>query len=286
MGDSIDYSNLEFHEKLGQGSFGSVNRVTFKQPYKGFKEAAAKSVIEFKKSEVEILAKLSHPHIVTWIGFYENGPIKVILTEYARYGSLRDYLSDESRPLPEELKRKWIKESALGIQYLHANNCLHRDIKGSNCVIFENNVLKLCDFGLARETDHSFTMSSQKGTYQYMAPELINADDVKKVPFSKFTDIYAYGMLVLEIYTRKLPFSGKVYAHVVYNVGKGTLQPTIPPECPRDLADMMKQCWDMNPRSRPTMDKIAGMLQREELLMETMEVAQGKDCLLFQMIKY
>ena len=126
------------------------------------------------------MAKLSHPYIVTWIGFYENGPVKLILTEYARYGSLRNYLSDESKPLPEELKRKWTRESALGIQYLHAHNCLHRDIKGSNCMIFEGNVLKLCDFGLAREIDNSFTMSSLKGTYQFMAPELINAEDEKK----------------------------------------------------------------------------------------------------------
>ena len=92
-------------------------------------------------------------------------------------------------------------------------------------------------------------------------------------------------MLVLEIYTRKLPFSGKVYGHVFYNVGKGTLQPTIPPDCPRDLADLMKQCWDLNQRSRPTIDKIAEMLQREQLPMETMKVAQGKECSLFQTIK-
>ena len=254
--EKIDYSNLEFHEQLGEGGYGSVNRVTFRKPYKGYTEAAAKSVIEFRKEEVQILAKLSHPHIVDLIGFYQNGPVKIILLEYAQLGSLFDYLSKKSKPLPDELKRKWIRESALGIQYLHSNNCLHRDIKARNCLLFQDNVLKLADFGLARETDHSITVSSQKGTFQYMAPELIATDDRNKASYSKFADIYAYGMLVLEICTRKSPFHDMEVAFVIYNVGSGKLQPTIPSECPKDLADLMKHCWNIIPRRRPTIDCI------------------------------
>ncbi|XP_072037249.1 mitogen-activated protein kinase kinase kinase 9-like [Amphiura filiformis] len=261
MERKVDFSNLQFHESLGEGGFGSVNRVTFKTPYNGYTEAAAKSVVDFRKEEVEILAKLSHPHVIRLIGFYQNGPVKIILLEYATRGSLHGYLSDESRPLPDDLKRKWIREAALGKQYLHANKCLHRDIKANNCLLFEDNILKLCDFGLARETDHSVTMSSQKGTYQYMAPELINTSDSNLAFYSRYADIYAYGMLVLEICTRKRPFHGMEYAYVVFQVGEGKLQPTIPQDCPTDLAVLMRQCWHHHPRQRPTIDRVLEVME-------------------------
>ncbi|XP_072035450.1 uncharacterized protein [Amphiura filiformis] len=269
MESEIDFGILQFHESLGEGGFGSVNRVTFKTPYNGYTEAAAKSVIDFRKEEVEILAKLSHPHVVRLIGFYRNGPVKIILLEYATRGSLYNYLSNDSKPLPDDLQRKWIREAALGIQYLHANKCLHRDIKANNCLLFEDNILKLCDFGLARETDHSVTMSSQKGTYQYMAPELINTSDSNLASYSRYADIYAYGMLVLEICTRKRPFHGMEYAHVVFQVGEGKLQPRIPRDCPTDLAVLMRQCWHHHPRQRPTIDRVLEVLESFEVSKET-----------------
>ncbi|XP_072043239.1 uncharacterized protein [Amphiura filiformis] len=252
----IKYSNLEFHEELGEGGFGTVNRVTFKNAYKGYVEAAAKTVRGMRKEEVEIMSKLKHTNIVTWIGFYRDGPVNIIFIEYAKGGSLHDYLSDTSRPLPYALKRKWAKESALAIRYLHENKCLHRDIKPKNCLLFENNTLKLCDFGLAREIDDSFTLSSAKGTYQFMAPEIINTNADNKATFSIYTDIYAYGMLLLAIYTRQNPFHGKEYGYVVFHVGNGTLQPDIPQEVPEDIRNVIKQCWEVEPRKRPTMKRI------------------------------
>ncbi len=252
----IELEDIQFHEELGEGGFGTVNRVTFTKPFKGYAEAAAKSIRGMRKEEVDIMRKLDHPNIVKWLGFYSKGPINIILLEYAKDGSLHDYLSDMSKPLPEPLKRKWAKESALAIQYLHEHKCLHRDIKAKNCLLFENNTLKLCDFGLAREIDLSFTLSSAKGTYQYMAPEIIRTNKDNKGSYSIFTDSYAYGMLLLAIYTRQTPFEGKEYGHVIFKVGNGTLKPDIPADVPQDIACAMKQCWEFEPRKRPTMKSI------------------------------
>ena len=261
------YTNLDFKEQLGEGAYGTVHRVIFTKPYMGYKEAAAKNVSQLRREEVDIMRKLDHPNIVKFIALYSNGPVNIILLEYAENGSLFDYLTDNNKPLSEYLRRKWAKEVALAVQYLHRHKYLHRDIKPSNCLLSEDNTLKLCDFGLAREFDRIFIRSSEKGTYQYKAPEIINTTH-DQATFSIFTDIYAYGMLVLTLYTRQSPFHGMLYPHVIYHVGKGLLQPDIPEFVPQDLEDVMRKCWDVDPTKRPTIDSVLETLDMDGLDME------------------
>ena len=80
---NIEYANLIFHEKLGEGGFGTVKRVTFKRPFKGYHEAAAKITRDLREEEVEILRRVKHPNIVPLIGFYQDGMINLIVLEYA-----------------------------------------------------------------------------------------------------------------------------------------------------------------------------------------------------------
>ncbi|XP_072021685.1 uncharacterized protein [Amphiura filiformis] len=250
--DKLDASNIDFHECIGEGGFGSVSRVSFKKPYKGYTEAASKTVLyALAKKEVEVMSKLHHPHIVNLLGICEIPSAKLILMEYAPNGSLHDYLKDPSKPLPYELQKKWAKESALAITYLHRQNFLHRDIKPQNCLLFQDNLLKLCDFGLAREIEESQTTSSQKGTYRYMAPEIHVGNERGRAIYSKPADIWAYGMLLLEICTRKPPFQDLEWHRVIFEVGNGT-KPSIPEGCPKDLSDIMQQCWNNDPKQRPT----------------------------------
>ena len=265
MVDDTDHSNLVFHEYLGEGRYGRVDRVTFKKPYRGYTEAAAKTIISFRKEEVEILSKLSHPNIVKWIGFCQHEPVHIILTEYAKNGSLRAYLSNKANSLSDNLKLKWIRESALAIQYLHDNRCLHRDIKGSNCLLSKDNTLILCDFGLAREIDHSIIISSQKGTSAYMAPEIIRTDQNNKATFSIYTDIYAYGMLVHEIWTRNLPFPDLESGCIMYQVGEYQLQLDIAPDTPEDLAEIMRNCWKITPDERPKIEEIVAIVEGKHI---------------------
>ncbi|XP_072032318.1 uncharacterized protein [Amphiura filiformis] len=71
-------------------------------------------------------------------------------------------------------------------------------------------------------------------------------------------------MLLLAICTRKTPFHGKVYAYVVYHVGSGKLQPDIPDQVPQDLKEVMRKCWQVEPRKRPTIDKILEAMYNSE----------------------
>ena len=254
--DKIDTKNIVFHETIGEGGFGSVKRVSFKKPHKGYKEAAGKTVIyELGIKEVEIMSQMKHPNIVTLLGVCQTGGAHLIVMEYAPNGSLHDYLSDKSKPLPYELVKKWAKEAARAIQYLHGQNVLHRDIKPQNCLLFEEGQLKLCDFGLAREIDESQTTSSQKGTVRYMAPEIHRGNEHGRAVYSKPADIYGYGMLLLEICTRKPPFEELEWFRVVFEVGNGA-KPTIPDDCPKDLADIMRPCWNTDPKQRPIIASI------------------------------
>ncbi|XP_072051421.1 mitogen-activated protein kinase kinase kinase 12-like [Amphiura filiformis] len=255
--DKLDASNIDFHERIGEGGFGSVSRVSFKTPYKGYTEAASKTVLyELAKKEVEVMSKLHHPHIVNLLGFCEIPSAKLILMEYAPNGSLHDYLKDPSKSLPYQLQKKWAKESAIAITYLHKQNFLHRDIKPQNCLLFQDNLLKLCDFGLAHEIEESQTTSSQKGTYRYMAPEIHVGNERGRAIYSKPADIWAYGMLLLAICTRKPPFEDLEWHRVVFEVGNGA-KPSIPKSCPKDLSDIMQQCWNNDPKQRPTSALIA-----------------------------
>ncbi|XP_072021684.1 uncharacterized protein [Amphiura filiformis] len=255
--DKMEAGKIDFHECIGEGGFGSVRRVSFKKPYKGYTEAASKTVVyELAKKEVEVMCQLHHPNIVNLIGVCEIPSAHLILMEYAPNGSLHDYLKDPSKPLPYELQKKWAKESALAINYLHAHNFLHRDIKPQNCLLFQDNLLKLCDFGLAREIEESQTTSSQKGTYRYMAPEIHVGNERGRAIYSRPADIWAYGMLLLAICTRKPPFEDLEWHRVVFEVGNG-VKPSIPEGCPKDLSDIMQQCWNNDPKQRPTSAYIA-----------------------------
>ncbi|XP_072043659.1 uncharacterized protein [Amphiura filiformis] len=255
MAEEINLDNLEFHEQLGEGAYGTVNRVTFKTPFKGYHKAAAKSIHSIGIDEIDIMRKLNHPHIVKLLAFYKKGPINMIILEYAPNRSLHDYLADHSQPLPIDLKLSWMKQAGLAIEYLHASNFIHRDIKARNCLLFQDNVLKICDFGLARAIHHSQSSSSIKGTYCYMAPEIHVGNERGRSVYSKPADIYAYGMLMLEIFIRKPPFDGFEWQMVIFRVGSGE-QPDIPATCPKVLAEIMRCCWNANPRRRPTIQDI------------------------------
>ncbi|XP_072021287.1 uncharacterized protein [Amphiura filiformis] len=274
--NKLDVRNIDFHECIGEGGFGSVRRVSFKRPYKGYKEAAGKSVLEeLAKKEIEVMSQLNHPNIINLLGVCETGGAHLILMEYAPNGTLHDYLKDPSKTLPYQLQKRWAKESALAINYLHGQNFLHRDIKPQNCLLFQDNLLKLCDFGLSREIKGSQTISSQMGTYRYMAPEIIAGNERGRVIYSRPADIWAYGMLLLEVCSRKPPFPDLELHRVVFEVGNGA-KPFIPEGCPKDLLDIMQQCWNNDPKQRPTIASIVNALGTWSLEREFHPEHQGK----------
>jgi serine/threonine protein kinase len=117
-----------------------------------------------------MLAKYRHPNIVLLSGICSVPPNLAIVTEFVKSGSLYDLLHKRKVSLAVEERRKIVKQILSAVNYLHQHSIVHRDIKSHNFLVDENCVVKLCDFGLARQKDRLQQGPMQfSGTPAYMA---------------------------------------------------------------------------------------------------------------------
>ncbi|EMS44971.1 Cysteine-rich receptor-like protein kinase 29 [Triticum urartu] len=203
--------NFSQRNKLGEGGFGAV--------YKGIlpdgQEIAVKKLLgtaghglDQLHNEVLMLAELQHKNLVRLHGFYSHRDDTLLVYEYIKNGSLDNFLSDDTRE--EEHTLVWEQQYniiigiAKGILYLHEDSSMriiHRDLKPNNILLDDDMEPKIADFGLARllGEGHTHTKTSGVvGTLGYMAPEYAIHGRV-----SPKIDIFSYGVLVLQIVTRR-----------------------------------------------------------------------------------
>jgi serine/threonine protein kinase len=175
---------------LGSGAQGCV----FKGMLYG-QEVAIKKVKSKEEANIRNLRKLSHPNLVKFKGASFNGDsFFCIIMEFCRYGQLYSFLNNakEKTVLRPTRMMNWAKQIAAGMNYLHSNKIIHRDLKSPNILISENNYLKISDFGASKSVscDRS-TMMSFKGTIAWMAPEVIrNEACSEKVRILEFIIVY------------------------------------------------------------------------------------------------
>ncbi|XP_072041476.1 mitogen-activated protein kinase kinase kinase 20-like [Amphiura filiformis] len=261
---TLKYSDMITHDPpIGSGKFGTVYRVNFKQgSYKGHAVAAAKILRIMNAKEIHILKTAQHPHIVSFVDYIHEGMISVIVTELADE-SLRARLNRSRGDVIEVLQEKWIMECASAIKYLHdglpdadgtRKPVVHRDIKADNCLLF-GDLMKLCDFGIAEETDHTTGTSARKGTVAWMAPELLMSSK-----FSTASDIYAFGVLIWEITTQEMPTAHQdVRGARIWGQPISNIRHTFP----RYVEDLLPLCWKIDRHDRPTIDGVIARLPQE-----------------------
>ncbi|XP_040951808.1 cysteine-rich receptor-like protein kinase 10 isoform X3 [Gossypium hirsutum] len=198
-------NNFSDANKLGQGGFGAV----YKGQLPNGEEVAVKRLardsgqgdLEFK-NEVLLVAKLQHRNLVRLLGFCLEGHERLLIYEFVPNTSLDHFLFDRVKraQLDWERRYKIIGGVARGILYLHEDSRLrivHRDLKASNVLLDAEMIPKIADFGMARLVVRDETQGNTSrivGTYGYMAPEYAMHGQ-----FSVKSDVYSYGVLVLEI---------------------------------------------------------------------------------------
>ncbi|XP_002518553.2 cysteine-rich receptor-like protein kinase 10 [Ricinus communis] len=191
--------------KLGEGGFGKVYKGTLPNgqeiAVKKLSRSSVQGAQEFK-NEVVLLAKLQHRNLVRLLGFCLEGAEKILVYEFVPNKSLDYFLFDAKKQgqLDWQTRYKIVGGIARGIIYLHEDSQLkiiHRDLKVSNILLDKDMNPKISDFGMARIFGVDQTQGNTNrivGTYGYMSPEYAMHGH-----FSVKSDIYSFGVLVLEI---------------------------------------------------------------------------------------
>ncbi|CAD8100019.1 unnamed protein product [Paramecium sonneborni] len=198
----------KYNEEIGKGAYKNV--------YRGYDNESgcevAWNVFQLMnvsenerrraKQEIAILKSLQHKNIIRFVHSWQSKSKKelVFITEIVNGGSLKSYIRRITKPKLKVI-RYWCKQILEGIEFMHSQNIIHRDLKCENIFIdTNNNELKIGDLGLSIQMQSQYT-SSVLGTPEFMAPEIYNGNYNTKV------DIYAFGLCILEMITGLKPFS-------------------------------------------------------------------------------
>nr|AAA37622.1 FGF receptor precursor [Mus musculus] len=279
---------LVLGKPLGEGCFGQVvlaeaigldkdkpNRVT-KVAVKMLKSDATEKDLSDLISEMEMMKMIGkHKNMINLLGACtQDGPLYVIV-EYASKGNLREYLQARRPPgleycynpshNPEEqLSSKDLVSCAYqvarGMEYLASKKCIHRDLAARNVLVTEDNVMKIADFGLARDIHHiDYYKKTTNGRLpvKWMAPEAL-FDRI----YTHQSDVWSFGVLLWEIFTLGgSPYPG-VPVEELFKLLKEGHRMDKPSNCTNELYMMMRDCWHAVPSQRPTFKQLVEDLDR------------------------
>jgi len=209
--------------------------------------------------EMRLLSKLRHPSIVTVMGaVVEKMEEPFLVMEYMELGSLSEVVQNKSIDLDGDLVLPILQEIAQGVRFLHGADpqIIHGDLKSNNILIDAKFSAKVADFGLSgKKRKKGIT-----GTPPWMAPELLRGDSQNTTA----SDVYAFGIILYEVYARKEPYEGEDLATIIKGVVDPRInkRPPVPQACPPKIGELMRECLEPNPQARPSFDEIDLRLQR------------------------
>jgi len=219
--------------------------------------------------EMRTLSKLRHPCITTVMGaVVDKNTEPMMVMELMDYGSLYDLLHNDSMDIEGETILPILRDIAQGLRFLHAAQPLiiHGDLKSHNVLVDSKFRAKVADFGLSQKknlgisTHLGMAQTAPSGTPFWMAPELLAGNTN-----TTSSDVYAFGIVLFEVYSRQEPYAGEDPADVLMQVGDVTQpldkRPIIPESTPVAVTQLMKDCWNRAAELRPPFAEIERRLK-------------------------
>ncbi|KAL5544369.1 hypothetical protein UlMin_008153 [Ulmus minor] len=275
--------SLDDEDVVGSGGFGTVYRMVMNDcgtfAVKRIDRSRQGSDQVFER-ELEILGSIKHINLVNLRGYCRLPASKLLIYDYLAMGSLDGFLHErreEDQPLNWDTRLKIALGSARGLSYLH-HDCspkiVHRDIKSSNILLDENLEPHVSDFGLAKllvdEDAHITTVVA--GTFGYLAPEYLQSGRA-----TEKTDVYSFGVLLLELVTGKRPTDPAFVKRGLNVVGwmntllkEDRLEDVVDRRCKdadaetvEAILEIAARCTDANPDDRPSMNQVLQLLEQE-----------------------
>jgi len=245
--------NWTLGKVLGKGSFGTVYEGlnTDDGSFFAVKVSDEETTGPEIQQEVDVLRRLNHPNIVRYLGSSVKDGHLCIFLELGK-DSLRSVLNKYKR-FEENLIRIYTRQILQGLEYLHQQNTVHRDIKCSNILVYPNGQVKLADFGVAKQMSQSLA-NSCKGTLLYMAPEMIEPPPDSR-RYGLEVDIWSLGCTIIEMADGKGPWSHLKGFSFFFKVSQGELPP-IPELLSSEAKDFIRRCLKWKPEERANVSEL------------------------------
>lgn len=264
-------SDLLEKEDLDSGGFGKVSLclhrshgfVILKKVYTGPNRTEYNEAL---LEEGKMMHRLSHNRVVKLLGIIiEEGNFSLVM-EYMEKGNLMQVLQAKIS-IPLSVKGRIIMEIIEGMCYLHKEGIIHKDLKPDNILVDDDFHIKIADLGVAtfktwsrltkeehneQRKIHNSTSKRNGGTLFYMAPEHLN--DINARPSGK-SDVYSFAIVLWAIFANKQPYENAICEEQLILCIKSGNRPDVEDiieYCPKEIINLMKQCWEANPTLRPT----------------------------------
>ncbi|XP_015160758.1 serine/threonine-protein kinase STY17-like isoform X2 [Solanum tuberosum] len=257
----IDLRLLKLENRVASGSSGDLYKGTYCCQEVAIKvlkpEQLNMDILKEFSQEVFIMRKIRHKNVVQFIGACRQPPNLCIVTEFMSRGSIYNFLHKQKGAFKLPTLLKVAADVSKGMNYLHQNNIIHRDLKTANLLMDEHGAVKVGDFGVARVQAQTGVMTAETGTYRWMAPEVI-----EHRPYDHKADVFSFGIVLWELLSGEIPYAHLTPLQAAIGVVQQDLRPRIPEHAHPKLVELVEKCWQQDPTQRPDFSEILDILKR------------------------